>query len=429
MPLPFKSSNETSSQPLIEPSEEAGSQERITSAGFFVSQYLTEQATIPGVKTAAEKLHSSEKEGLGLKELYFEMYFGSEAVTRTGKTGALGFPEVDTEDQHIYVLLHGWTGTGALFSQVPSQYGNRSLVAEIIARDPKAVIIVPDGVGFGYSEYNQDLGKNLKDKCTIRAYSEQVEFILGDLLGIDKERRSDVHVMGHSMGGAATLDLTARGWGKPETNVAVAPALMASTEERSYGQITATYAALQSLLGRVEAIRKSVPGESAPKLISKLTGLVFNNVLARPLMGEQTNGDVDKKVFKGIMDVLKPLHLEQLLTKLELSSVVMGNLQQGVKPDEYTEGELERMAGCNKVCGAKDNLGGGRELRIFFPLRGQIRGSASPDSYWGTLYRQTTKIISNAGHYAPLFSPEALDPLFVWSESREKVSSLARVAD
>ncbi len=379
---------------------------------------------------------------LGMKDMYAKVY------SREG--GELG---ENLKDKNVYVLLHGWTGNHAIYDEV-EQGNHLTVVEEIMAKDPNAVIIAMDGNGFGESKFTDDAIKDIKKYCTPEAYAKQVDFFLSEVLGYeDNEDKTGITIMGHSMGGAAAMLLSAKyGYENP---VALAPALFPSRENLT--DIEQKFED-PSKVGRMEKILRYAgyrhPGDfrygfvgAAAKLgeetnkalppVARYATETFFQFVGPGYMGENITGDPEQDA--AILEKLLHIHRGELGTHT-LVKHALTNLRNSVNFNEFSLKELERLHNVAVFTGADDklvtpqdvtqllramtayeliraaerNAAGELTEDELMPIRAQIEAIEHIDSQHDQVSSrsQTLKrIVGKGGHYSPVYGGLAVDAL------------------
>lgn len=282
------------------------------------------------------------------------------------ENGVLG---ENLKDKNIYVLLHGWTGNNSIYTDVKQENGF-SVVEEIMAKDPNAIVVTMDGNGFGETNFREDIIKgDLQQFCTPEAYAKQTDFFISQVLGIEGEEKNNVSIMGHSMGGAATLILAAiYGY---ENTMALSPALFPTKENLS--EIEAEFenpaeaTKIENFLkkmgyrtagdGRyafVGAIAKlgSYTKRVMPKITDKATQ-VFYDVVGAGYMGEEVTGN--EEVDLAIVSKLIGIHRGELSSH-RLVDLALTNLRRGVDFSKWSLLEVERLNRTSILTSKEDKL-------------------------------------------------------------------------
>mgnify|MGYP001324339328 CR=1 FL=1 len=162
----------------------------------------------------------------------------------------------------LVIFLHGWTGTGAIWEDLPAQ---------VVARNPQTVALVPDVNGFGGTPFRSSLP--LLEQCGPPALMHTVERWL-DLIKVRPEprrgRRPLVYV-GHSMSGAALFFLDECTLEQGDVGcIAAAPALLMNDRDRQ--RFYKTLGAGIRLTGLTGAFDRLAEAVIAPRVIEALAG-------------------------------------------------------------------------------------------------------------------------------------------------------------
>jgi|GEM_PF-5059148 len=337
----------------------------------------------------------TEDEGATPEEAEFEYYeypstavkvlrkqeLGEEERSKLAETyNSLGLKDIafncysrDTEfkeniaSKHVYVLAHGWTGNKDIYSEVQMS-GGLSVVEQIMAMDPDAVIITPDGNGFGGTNFR---GEVLQDEefgkyCTAEAYAKQMDFLIKEVLDIDP---STVTIVGHSMGGAMTYEIMRLGY---KNGVAIAPAAFPSKESLEEISTKAKETNIENILKKHginissviydvisgginlgESIR-NLGGEIAQPIIDGIISKVFNT-LTPYLMGKNIEGikDIDIKIIEKLVEI----HAKEVTPeKYKVVSEAIKQLGNGTNYDTWTEEDFGNTAKVDAFSGTADVL-------------------------------------------------------------------------
>jgi len=294
--------------------------------------------------SSAEKREILDKhEALGLENIAFNVFSKDKDF------------KGDYTNKNVYVLLHGWTANKDIFSEV-SMSGGISVVEQIMAMDPDAVIICPDGNGFGKSLFREDVKakKNFGEYCTSEAYAKQMDFLIRDVLKVPLEQ---VTVAGHSMGGAATYQLMKNEDYK--NGVAMAPAAFPSAEtirrfkEKAknigYANIESVLkqfningsALLYNILGSSVTLGNNIRelgGKLPAPFVEKIVENIFT-IITPYLMGKTIEGA--KQTDGKIINSLTGIHSVEITPeKYKVVSEAIKQLGKGIdysnwKPDDY----------------------------------------------------------------------------------------------
>ncbi len=370
---------------------------------------------------------------LGLEDMNANIY--------SREAGELG---ENLKEKNLYVLLHGWTGNNTIYSDIKGDEG-MSVVEEILAKDPNAVIVALDGNGFGGTKFRPDVLPNLQDYCTPEAYAQQVDFFITEALGYGDDKKIDVSIMGHSMGGAASMILGAQ-YGYDNT-VALAPALFPTRENltdietkmEDPNESTQMEKLLRKLGYRTEGDGRyafigavATLGSYTKRVLPKTTKLstdAFFNFVGPNSMGENITGDPAKDAE--ILDSLLHIHGNELDTH-ELVAYTLTNLRRGVDFSSWTLYEVERLNRSAVFTGQEDKLvtpddvvnllktisayelikaveeGSLRELTEddLVAIRAQVNAVK-----FNKEHPAIKRITIPGGHYAPVFGGPAVDAL------------------
>src|SRR3989344_109871 len=297
---------------------------------------------------------------LTLQDIKFHVY-----SREKDDDGSIG----DRPDRKVYLLLHGWTATHAIYTDV-IRHNDLTMVEEILARDPSAIIVVPDGNGFGESRFNKDTKRRtVYDKSSPEYYAMQMQFLAGTVLKLDEyndeskvnEASDRVAILGHSMGGAAAMIMATR-WGYKNC-LASAPALFPTTENEQYMKshqdiLRKNKAAerLYRFLG--SSVKLAGYVEKLKGFMSSLSELAVKQtfyVIGKELMGRKISGDPKKD--KTMLQHLGAIHVDELTTdKLLTVSTTVLNLMNGVDFSEWTMQEIANLENVDIICGKFDTL-------------------------------------------------------------------------
>lgn len=315
--------------------------------------------------TEAQQKYMTET--LGLEDLHFRV-FQRPLDHLSGEHPASNIG--DYKDKHIYMLLHGWTATGEIFSEVP-QDNQLTIVEEILAKDPSAVILVGDFNGFGGTNFNKSTLKSSKfsEKCTVSAYAAQADFLITNVLKVRQDSfeehdgviktvvaSDNFRLLGHSMGAATVEELVMDYGYPPEHAVACAPAEYPTWE--SIEQLLEVHAQLSKLfkeskrrtdlvytvIGRGMWLGDIVAKFPSVGVGDTVSGAVVSKVYdgAAPfLIGTQvTSGEGNKHAH----DKLDAIHASQFYNtaKYPVISQVMLGLRKGRDFTHSTIQQLER---------------------------------------------------------------------------------------
>jgi pimeloyl-ACP methyl ester carboxylesterase len=399
------------------------------------------------------RLEKTMQEELGLEELFFKVYrkknsqpLDNRTSSQTSTVQSIGdfFKKGESEKTpNTYLLLHGWTGDHSIFEE--------EVMKKIFDKDPTAVIICPDGDGFGKSKFRSDINPiDLLKKCGPDGYAAQMDFLLKDVLELSVEERKNINIYGHSLGGAAAMIMAGQGYGKKI--VAVCPAAFSRKSkaplEVEYGDfmdqevinyiknkghvnfetpigsapnVPRTYRMLAMLLGisaMSDAALKKFPLLHA--LPKNLTHITFDKVLADHLMGTKDFDVFHAARMNNIMGRQKLAHGREINANLRLASFVMFQLSRGIDLELDTEeGKIRAANIANKVTiisADNDKLGAvylsrdPTQLKNMAPdprgeaLISQIEAAAGSNRFVDI---RTVR----GGHYAPVYYQESIDAL------------------
>jgi len=319
---------------------------------------------------------------LALKDIRFHVY-----SREIGENGSIE----DRPDRKVYLLMHGWTATHAIYTEVIRQ-NDLTMVEEILARDPSAIIVVPDGNGFGETRFKTEFEKSeidkykkqvkkenmddlevkkniISEKSTPEYYAMQMEFLLGIVLDLEGEYNDKkekvkgsprVAVLGHSMGGAAAMILTTR-WGYE--SLASAPALFPSKDNEKYMKdhqdiLRKNKAAerLYRFLGNSTYLADVVG--RLREFMSSISEIAVQQVfvaIANELMGRKISGDPKKD--KSMLQHLGAIHIRELTKdKFHTISTTILNLINGIDFSEWSMKEIANLKNVEIICGKFDTL-------------------------------------------------------------------------
>jgi len=366
-------------------------------------------------------------DALGLEDFHFEVH------TRKGRPAETREPKDPAGEEHtpnIYVLLHGWTGNHGIFTDIKNENG-LTIVEEILGRDPDAIIITPDGNGFGGTTFKPDIN-SLDERINLstpKAYADQIEFLLKDIFLFDEEALKEVRIAGHSMGGACAYEMAKRGY----EAVAIAPAALPVVDEinevkelfpksvsvRNIDNLRNSVRSIYTGLGYSNKLanyvrdRSNIPSE-------KIVQTVFEKVLAGYLMGYDTPGELDATLNRQIIDELTYIHDEELSSeKLATVAATMFALAQGVSVTDWSNEEI-KMVG-NKMqavfLGERDALVKKKDGPDFQKvLAAQMLAINNPEvqregADLSVELSRVTQVIRNAGHYSTLYHQQIIDAI------------------
>lgn len=176
----------------------------------------------------------------GLYDFHWHMIWGDESPTPDESIPA----RIADVDGYI-VFLHGWTGSNAIWEDLP---------AMIAAENRRLVCLVVDHNGFGGTAFADEMPNF--DQCSpigaMRA-TERWFSILGLRRQPGDRNMKTVNFVGHSMGGAALFFLREENWGLGEvTRLALAPALLLHDE--MHRAFYTTLGLGIGLVGRIRAL-------------------------------------------------------------------------------------------------------------------------------------------------------------------------------
>lgn len=321
---------------------------------------IIEQMATKDIERAAEvRANLTET---GLKDIHAEIY------TRGNLQN-----EQQLAEKNVYVLLHGWTASHEIYSDV-KQENHFTIVEEILARDPNALIIAMDGNGFGETNFTRHvLDHDLERYCTPEAYAHQVDFFVEDVLGFSRSEKSQISISGHSMGAAAGLILGAKE--NYQNVVANAPAFFPMHKNlleiaqffseyedsdafrkflRSIGVHTQgdlTYAAISSA-ARAGKVVNRMTRDIARKPVSAITSAIFKYI-GPPLIGKKTSNTPEHDT--SIRESLAVIHKKQARREPALVQLALSNLRSSVDLSEFSLEELANLNDCFVIT-AEDDL-------------------------------------------------------------------------
>lgn len=402
----------------------------------------------------SENEKSYLNESLALQDLKFHIY--------SREWGGDGSIE-DRPEKKVYVLLHGWTATHAIYSDV-IRHNNLTMVEEILARDPSAIIVVPDGNGFGESRFKKQFERPeidmyresthnekmtlieaqrmiISDKSTPEYYAMQMEFLIGvvlDLEGaynekLEKVRGSDrVAVLGHSMGGSAAMVMAVK-WGYQHC-LASAPALFPTKRNEEYMEshqdlLRENKAAerLYRFLGN--SIDLAFHVERLKGFMSSLSEFTVKQVfyaIGKELMGRKISGDPEKD--KIMLQHLGAIHVDELTTdKLLTASTTILNLINGIDFSKWSMQEIANLENVEIISGKFDTLVPWEELMFTlttisaYALDAQSEGVPGSDEAADAAVKLVQRVIipglvkgevykkeDDSGHYRALLGDETV---------------------
>ncbi len=236
-------------------------------AGY--SEWSRAAGAVPNTQTAHYSLRNLAERGLldrsdvnrmlldsKLYDFHWNMTWADDHATTdeelSGKLGAV--------DGYV-VFLHGWTGSSAIWEDLPGM---------VAAKNPRLVSLAVDHNGFGetcFAEAMPDFAH-----CSPIAAMRAIERWI-DLLGLRRQRGDPrpktVSLVGHSMGGAALFFAEEANWRLGElTRLAIAPALLLHDEVHR-----AFYTTLGlgiGLVGRLQFL-ETIEGIVSPRILEVLT--------------------------------------------------------------------------------------------------------------------------------------------------------------
>ncbi len=354
---------------------------------------------------AAGEETSKQFNELGLEKQHFKIHSTKQYDIETLKQ------EINIPNKNIYVLLHGWTGTNEIWDSVHKQPDMKTTIEQILEKDPNALIITPDGPGFGQTEMQDMPFDKLVDKVSPDAYADQIEFVLKNQLGITEKKRKNVFMMGHSWGGAATLMVAAKGYVPSENCIAIAPALLPKFEPKKFlkdpfSKMRATYFTLGGGLDMGDFINQYI---DADKLTNRVIDSNQIDMLMRKLMGTTTSGELTPEEMDQNFKELKQIHGKEM-RKTKISAAVMMALARGTDFSNINEVNqstaYNRMGACSIMVGDKDDLAPRLETSIF--VTGKSENTAITSTLEGAF------VVHNAGHYSILYGGKTRenDPVF-----------------
>lgn len=361
-------------------------------------QHITAEANCDN--SMLEKLSPEAKqrfEKFGLENMYFKMHtedcLDLEEVKAKIKRG----------ESNVYVLAHGWTGTNEMWDSVHKPPKGRTIVEEILLADPNAVIICPDGDGFGKSKFKNMSQEELESKCGPEDYAEHIEFMLDEVFEIPKDKRERVFMMGHSLGGAMVTVAAGRGYVPAENCIAICPAFLPNFEgnknfsDKQTGQVQLRYAALSKVMALAEGVKNM--HRYAEGVTDAVVDKVATLMLAAPLMGAEFPGSIPPEDFETIIKELFRIHIPEI-RKTNITSAVMTSLSRGVElsKDEY---DVEKMANVTKIMGEKD---------ILAPKMSSATGITSLLDFREPIESEGVQLVRDAGHIAVVYESGAMSP-------------------
>lgn len=308
---------------------------------------------------------------------------------------------------NYYVLAHGWTATREIYTEVKPENG-LTVAEQIMALDPNAVIIAMDGNGFGETRFKESVIKDkdkLAEKCNADAYAEQIDFLVTQVLDLD---RSQVQAVGHSMAGDAVMELASRGY----SATAIAPARFLteedSTELDTYKKLEkekvqpllysglALGTGLASGVGKIGAIGRNISEISVEKTFQ---------VIRDWLMGSEFafNEPILKQLLK--------IHKTQLTAdRLRIVSETIRQLQIG-RRRTWSEEEITNLEGLEIIAGGEDTLVPPQNLRrtLEFIEMKLIKANIDKDSkamkiFTGLKKRINKHFIKDGSHYGVFYN-------------------------
>lgn len=230
------------------------------------------------------RLKQELSERFGLESLHFKIYttwdgyqrgfdIGTALNNRVNHKLHVGLNEKDMREGVCYepqfrFLIGGWTSDASMW-ELPE---GESIIKQILAKNPNAIVIAVDPNGFGKSKYKDGLSQGeLVDKVSVKNAADQIEWLATKILGLTEQQLIESLGFGHSMGGAIMIELVKRGYfkGKKEVegkSIAVTPAML----------IPAGYKVPESVKTGLESIRTEDPVFFAelvkefPKIIKEL---------------------------------------------------------------------------------------------------------------------------------------------------------------
>jgi len=349
---------------------------------------------------------------LGLKDITFNCLSRDESFKENLK------------GKHVYVLMHGWTASNDIYSEV-HMGGGLSVAEQIMAMDPDAIIITPDGNGFGGSVFRENIlkGDGFNEYCTAEAYAKQMDFLIRDVLGLDP---AEITIAGHSMGGAATYEMIGLGY---KNGVAIAPAAFPSresldeTKEKVQGEegnrVKTTLEKYGINLSAIiyDVIGGSVKlGEGVMKLNTTLTNKMAEatvreifELITPHLMGKEITGI--PKVDKRMIEELVRIHAKEVIPKKY--AVVSGSIKvlgNGTNYSKWNEEKLGNVARVEAFSGTTDVLVQPRD----FEANGVVLAIKAIDT---PHERPVAEVVAknqedshkiNGGHYAGVYHPAVI---------------------
>ena len=361
----------------------------------------------------------------------------------------------DLKEKNIYVLLHGWTADQGIYKDVHQPNGLTS-VEEIMARDENAVVVTLDGNGFGGTTFRSELvEKGIGARCSPEAYAAQVDFLLADVLNFPDDVKENVSFMGHSMGGAAALIISAT---YPEYGdcIAAAPAIFPTAD--NFRELDSLYKELETETMEVSPTHKGrITTLLAKAGIRTPTDVVYGalggstwvgsktkayfeattkgitqfgfKATGTYLMGREITGDVNAD--RDILKQLHGIHVNEFEEYGTVSETIM-QLKRGVDFSRWSLEDFARLQQKTEiVTGANDTLVTQEDVRNFFRVTTAYEmklGLVNPEMQSPDAMRtikasifeleDTLKDPNSAlrtqlpgGHYAPVYSERTITSL------------------
>lgn len=191
-----------------------------------------------------------------LKDFAWRIYWGEDYPTTDDD-----LPDrIGSVDGYV-VFLHGWTGSHAIWEDMP---------CVLINRNRRLVALVVDYNGFGDTQFSDRTPEY--DECSPPAAMNVIERWF-EMLGLRRQpgdpRMKTVNFVGHSMGGAALFFLNDSRWRLGEvTRTALAPALLLHDDNaRVFFTTLGLGIGLVGRLAFLEAVERIV----SPRVLESLT--------------------------------------------------------------------------------------------------------------------------------------------------------------
>lgn len=361
--------------------------------------YIKENLT-PEAVTAFEEL--------GLENLHIKTHTKEQLSHEALKA------KIKDGNTNVYVLLHGWTGTSGMWDAVEVPPSNLTIVEQILSADPEAVIITPDGDGFGKSAFKDESIEELTKISGPEGYAKQIDFALKHYYGLDHNERDNVYAMGHSLGGATVGVMVGHGTLKAENCIEICPALlptkeMMEKEEHSeeIQKVRDWYRFLGNLTKTAQMVKEFIP--AAEGLTDALVDKVASLMLMAHLMGSKNPGSLSKEQFRSILAQLYDIHAPE--TPKKVTTAAMFALEKGVDIDpKTTELNLKEMAKVDQYTGEHDVLAPPMHAEITLKAK-SITTLAEPDNNDEPEYDQGgLYLVGGAGHSSVVYEKGSNSP-------------------